>query len=223
MKIWTTVTLIAIFAVLFTTRILIPLKTGQKPQIIEQNRPTLPPPNYSSSLEQQKDEERFDEVVSVISDENDLRNDDVKELLFSALDRMEREIPFNFSQDLYTLRCLPEPTSDFEVHKRMHLGDSSLGVPIYLDVRVYQMRKDQVLQKLFAAIEGTFERVPSEEGACYIGRGQRLFEESTHGFAAALGERGVFFHLVEQDDRIFVTYSEAPWDDLVSLLPTIER
>ncbi|MCP5470287.1 MAG: hypothetical protein H7A36_07290 [Chlamydiales bacterium] len=215
MKKWAFVTLFVVFALLLTTRIFIPLKTGQKPLILEQVRPSVPPPCYETTAEKLLDEERFSAVIEMLSEQNGMPASDVRSLVLTTLHNIQTKIPFHFCGEYYNVLCLPEPTKQFEVHKRLHLADSSLGVPIYLDVRVYDAPKEVVLHQLFSSLEGTFEERQCEEGYCFVGRGKRIFRDTdpTHGFAAAQGERGLYFHLKEKDEKVYVAYTEAPWTD----------
>ena len=120
---------------------------------------------------------------------------------------LQKELPFQQFSNLYHIKCLPLPTASFEVHKRIHLGDSELGVPIYFDVRVYNKSKEAVLEELFASIDGEFVAQKVSEGICYTGQGIAT-KERGHGFAMA-DRRRLFFHLIEKNETLFVAFVEA--------------
>lgn len=192
-------------------------KGGRKVLVFEQNRPQLLDPLYQCSLEEEEDRERFRSMVAMVSEENNLPFEQVERAIYSALEVMESSIPFTFASKYYSLRCLPNPCSPYEVHKRIHLGDSSLGIPIYLDVRVYKESKDFVLENLFSSFEGEFYERNCDRGISYIafGKGDKA---AGHGLARNLGERALFFHLVEAHNCCYVAYVEGARSDIEPLL-----
>jgi len=99
------------------------------------------------------------------------------------------------------------------------LGETELGLPFYLDVRLFELKGTSaeeilawhlnVLQEGREAFKVVYE---TENRKIYQGQGYRLTEpiDPSHGFAAVQGERGIYLDYLELEERLFVIYAEAP-------------
>ncbi len=131
-------------------------------------------------------------------------------LLITTLNRLQKQIPFKLPDTFYSLICLPD-TSPFHVYKRLYLGDTEMGMPFYLDVRVFELEEASAHELIAWHLDllegGREELYRSENRAVYLSSGRRKRDDA-HGFE--MGQRGLFVDFLEKEGRLFVLYAEGP-------------
>ena len=209
------------------------ISKSSPPQSSELERPSLPQPTVMSDkhpwlqmqpfvknadVEIQRDLEK---VHTFSAQVDELSEEDVTYFLIEALISLQTQIPFHFPRDLYNVLCIPDTSSKglapYHIYQRLYLGESDLGLPFYLDVRVFELENisvEEVVNWHLSTLEGDVEQLCCEENhSVYILKGTRkpCQQDMTHGFAQLLGERGLFLHFLQKDNRLFVCYAEAPY------------
>lgn len=139
------------------------------------------------------------------------------------------QLPFTFPEEYYSILNIPDASPGikstlmpYDIYKRIYLGDNALGLPFYLDVRVFsigpederQYHVDSILHWHLGLLEGgvkAFQRIPKKQGVLLIGKGIRNLEhfDNSHGFA--VDERGVLLAFFAQENILYVLYADAPW------------
>lgn len=144
--------------------------------------------------------------------------------------------PFSIHYPAHRYSCLnlPEASSTlyqsptpFRLYHRMDMGVTELGLPIYLDTRIF----DEVDESLVEEIEqwhlhllkggkASFDQYLSGGWTIWIGRGEKdsTHLDNTHGMLTA--DRGVFFAHKRIGSRCAVLYLETQWELLEPRLPT---
>lgn len=108
---------------------------------------------------------------------------------------------------------------------RVYLGETALGMPFYLDVRLFNLKGSSAAELIawyLDTLDGPCEEVYiSEQRKVYIRRGERnpTRTDSTHGFAALQGERALFLDCYEQGDDLYVCTAEAPLETFLQHEP----
>jgi hypothetical protein len=112
--------------------------------------------------------------------------------------------------------CEKGGLATFHVHKRLYLGETELGLPFYLDVRVFELdtnQSEEIIVWHLTLLDGRKEELltTKERKAflCY-GRRNASYADTTHGFAALQEERALFLDFYEKENRLYVCYAEAP-------------
>ncbi len=122
-------------------------------------------------------------------------------LAIEKLTQLQASIPFTLPKDLYNVLFISDPL----VVKRLYLGETALGMPAFLDVRLYEVDKHEVqsvLDGYFAKIKGEFEKV----GEAYIALAERI-SDSSHGLAT---ERFVYLEPRYHDGCLYVLFADLP-------------
>lgn len=149
--------------------------------------------------------------------------DDALPILIRTLIALQAEVPFHFPEELYNVLYITAPPKKgypyYRIIKRVYFGDTHLGMPMYLDVRVFDADKSELSKIVdwhFQTIKGEF--TPCGEG--FIGTGAYVDEDSSHGFAK---DRALFIfpHMIH--DRLFVLYSDVPIENENALRDIAER
>ncbi len=140
-----------------------------------------------------------------------------------------------FPNNLYSILNIPPaaPLSyttplPFDIYKRVELGETDLGIPYYLDVRVFdisrlqsQTAKDAVIQAiinwhlgLLQGGEKAFSILQGKDTLVLLGHGDRNRDhfDGTHGFASH--DRGVFLAFFSDGRHLYVLHADAPWSTL---------
>lgn len=208
----------------------------QQPLSLEHHKPTLPAPHMcrgpsisnhpwlqiqpaarSSVLEIGRDLGKIGEIAQSIPR---LSEEELTQLLMNKLLSMQEQIPFIFPEELYNVLWIPksdvaEP-SPYQILKRLYLGETELGLPFYLDVRLFDLNRatrDDLVSWHLELLKGTQQLLrQSENRSTYLCRGIRnpVRADTTHGFAALQGERALYLDFFEQGSQLFVCYAEAP-------------
>ena len=157
------------------------------------------------------------------------------------LQRLQRKIEalsLEFPHYAYSLLNLPaiNPTAystplPFNIHKRVHLGSSTLGMPIFLDVRVFELdahkereARDRDIKAIIAwhtdLLEGgetNFKKLDHTGATVLIGHGKRNMAhfDNAHGFN--LEERGVFLACLKHQMRLYILHVDAPYSSFQEL------
>lgn len=154
-------------------------------------------------------------------------------ILIQTLLALQSEIPFTFPDHLYNVLCITEeplPTpAPFHVYKRLYLGETELGLPFYLDVRVFELANvsiEEIISWHLTILDGMPKKLLEEENhvsyLCFGNRNQDR-PDTTHGFAALQGERGLFLDFIEKEGRLYVAYAEAPLSTFKKHLDLFEQ
>ncbi len=212
---------------IFVALRLLPAKKGAS-EVTEKVRPIVPAPILSHpwldtqpnvmrpNLEMMRDLSLLSEICDSLHSE--LTHEQIETSLIQTLTALQAQIPFTLPQELYSVLCISEPLLDtikppvpFQVYKRLYLGETVIGFPFYLDVRVFELDRCGS-EELIAWHLETLDGEPSclyqsDNRAIYTSSGERT-RATAHGFAT--GKRGLFFECLEHKGRLFVLYAEAP-------------
>jgi len=167
------------------------------------------------NIEMVRDLASLDEFCEEVRQQReDLAHEQIEEMLIRTLTMLQEQIPFALPESLYSVICITETPQEwvkapipFHVFKRLYLGEMEVGMPFYLDVRVFELEgesADDVIAWHLQTLDG--EAVALNKSA-YISKGYRT-RDSAHGFAK--GERGLYVDFIEHGGRLFVLYAEAP-------------
>ena len=130
-----------------------------------------------------------------------------------------------FPTDRYSVLTIPDSQYEFKVVKRIYLNKTPLGSPVFLDVRKFDS-KEGVQDWHFGLIHGEFERIEGRRYPVFVGRGDHNQEQydPSHGFSVK--DRGLFLAFIEDGDKLYVLYADAPWEtlekhknELISVVP----
>lgn len=135
--------------------------------------------------------------------------------LIETLQSLQGGIPFQFPADLYNVLCIVEFPHNcpypFHVYKRLYLGESEIGFPFYLDVRVFEEGetiKEEVIRWHQARLDGEINLIfDSQQEVIFTSKGNPT-QERAHGFGT--GARGLFVDAKLHEGKLFVLYAEAP-------------
>ncbi|MCH9608992.1 MAG: hypothetical protein S4CHLAM45_02670 [Chlamydiales bacterium] len=180
----------------------------------EIKRPTLPSPQFSHPwIAKQKvgaylpEMERDIELLEAFCDK---RGEDITPLLITMLTALQAEIPFLFPENLYNVLCITDVQNrcpfDYRVYKRLYLGDTDLNMPMYLDVRVFDVKKEDVsavIQWHATLLNGAVERL----GEGVLVKGGYTEIDYSHGFAP---QRALFLLPHYQEGKLYLLYSDVP-------------
>lgn len=195
---------------------------------IEQKRPKIPNPIIfahpwiscqpgvtSVNPEMQRDVALLEEFYAHLSNAPNLTE------LMGTLIGLQKNIPFSFPSDLYNVLFITDakqPSScpcPYQIYQRLYLGDGALGLPLYLDVRVFDLKgeqKEKVDQILtWHLSEIGFDKkefLVDDQTFAFLGTGKAI-GEGAHGFAKLMGERGLFLLAKMQNDKLYVATTNA--------------
>ncbi len=160
--------------------------------------------------------EQFCEQVCV--QKADYTMEQVEDAVIQILTALQESVPYELPDNLYNVICIGEMPSDwieapapFHVYKRLYLGDTELGFPAYLDVRVFEPG-DCPVEDLIAWHLHALDGEPvclhrSAKRSVYFSNGFRV-RNTAHGFAQE--ERSLFLDCIEKGGQLFVLHAEAP-------------
>lgn len=169
--------------------------------------------------EMERDLAAFDELCEALCRQrSDWPREQIQSVLINTLTSIQKQIPFHLPEDLYNVYCISEapddwmkPPAPFHVYKRLYLGEMEVGLPFYLDVRVFELGSvsaDDVVQWHLEMLDGEPSLLyKSAKRSVYAASGERT-RESAHGFAQ--GERGLFIDCLARDGKLYILYAEAP-------------
>lgn len=155
----------------------------------------------------------------------------IEEMLIATLLALQESIPFVLPTDLYSVFCIPETPQEwhqapapFHVYKRLYLGENAMGIPFYLDVRVFELENcsaEELIAWHLQTLDGEAVLLHRSENRCvYTSNGLKK-RESAHGFAS--GKRALFFDCIEMQGRLFVLYAEAPQETFQKYEPLFNQ
>lgn len=151
--------------------------------------------------------------------------------IMSAIESLQaplETLKLAFPTDKYSVLNIPEARSDlypsplpFQIHKRVYWGDADTGIPLYLDVRVFDLPSGgdsnltrELIDWHLGALEGGvnhFEHYIAGDCEAWIGHGDlnssRL--DPSHGFGNK--DRGLFLGCLQQANRLYILHLNAPW------------
>jgi hypothetical protein len=189
------------------------------PILVTQDHPWLKiqPAVTGAALEIVRDMEKIRHLSTAIPE---LSEKEIASILMERLLSLQATIPFTFPDSLYNVLCITESEggepAPFHVYKRLYLGETELGLPFYLDVRVFELgaiTPEEIIAWHLNILEGSCEELPATEGeTTFLCRGKRAPNraDTTHGFASLQGERALFLKFCEKENRLYVCYAEAP-------------
>lgn len=184
-----------------------------RPWVLAQPKVTTP------NIEMVRDLSTLDELCEAVKKERpDFTHEQIELALIKTLTSLQSQIPFELPEELYNVLCICEtplewikPPIPFHVYKRLYLGEMEVGLPFYLDVRVFELEgfpAEDLITWHLETLEGEPELLhQSEQRVVYKVFGDRT-REIAHGFAK--GERGLYLDCIEEDGKLFVLYAEAP-------------
>ncbi len=183
----------------------------------KQTRPSVPAPITSHpwiaqqqlsdvSIEMVRDIEKLELFCSS-------QKEDLTPVLMRTLLALQAEIPFRFPSELYNVLCIGEPKKKgrfpYTVYKRVYFGDTKLGMPMYFDVRVFNVDEHEVSQIVnwhFETIQGEFQQC----GKGFFGHGSYKDEDLSHGFAP---KRAFYILSHFKEGHLYVLYSDVPFEN----------
>jgi hypothetical protein len=191
------------------------------PVIVSREHPWLQrqPMVKGASIEIVRDLEKIRHLAASASN---FSEEELTELMMVRLESLQGEIPFSFPEELYNVLCITESTTNAPAHfrtfQRRYLGETELGMPFYLDVRVFDLnacKTETIMSWFLKLLDGKQEEISPNRFFCK-GKRRADQQDASHGFASLQGERGIFLDFVQKEDKLFVCYAEAP-------LATFER
>ena len=217
---------------IFLSLRLISISTKETPVTYKIDKPTLPPPGtiipthpwllsqpfvQEANLEIKRDLEKIRHLSEQLPN---LSEEELTNLMMTKLLALQATIPFTFPNTFYNVLCISasegQIPAPFCVFKRLYLGETELGLPLYMDVRVYDLdsaKSEEIMTWHLNALEGNREELHfSEQRKAFLCRGKQNShrKDTTHGFAALQGDRGLFLDFYSLDNRLYVCYAEAP-------------
>ncbi len=140
-----------------------------------------------------------------------------------------------FPTGLYSILNIPLTSASpyntplpFDIYKRVELGQTSLGVPYYLDVRAFDLTKLDSQAAKEAAVQAiinwhqrllkpgapAFTALQGKDTLVLLGHGERDRDhfDGSHGFAT--NDRGVFLAFFNDGRHLYVLHADAPWQNL---------
>lgn len=139
------------------------------------------------------------------------------------------QLGLSYPQQWYSLLNLPHTDSkhyplpiDFQIHKRVYVDDNQWGMPVFLDLRVFQLdqffyeeRAQEVIQwhsKLLKETEAFFRSYDGKNWTVLLGRGSYNKEhfDPSHGFSSE--DRGIFIAYRRDADKLYLLFLDAPRD-----------
>lgn len=142
-----------------------------------------------------------------------------------TLQKPLKDLPIHFPSGFYSLLNLPETPQiewntpfSFQILKRVHLGETELALPFYVDVHVFDspLENDpESIQRirdwyfnLLSAGASSFQKLPVVHVQAWVGKGFRSahYQQFSHGFATQ--ERKLLFALIPREGRIYVIFAE---------------
>ena len=177
----------------------------------------IQPAVIGASLEMMRDMERIAHLSASIGE---VSEEAITHLLMEKLLAYQTKIPFNFPKNLYNVLCINETASQipaaFHTYQRLYLGETELGLPFYLEVRVFE-NKDMESEDLIAwhldILKGERQEIYSSDNRkAFICSGIRNSDrpDTTHGFGTLQGKRGLYLDFYKKEGHLFVCYAEAP-------------
>jgi len=149
----------------------------------------------------------------------------ITKILIETLLALQNEIPISFPDNLYSVLCITEtadssnpPPTPFHVYKRLYLGQTEIGFPFYLDVRVFDVESEQERQNILSwhcsvlvEKEDAFEKhIIDENKQVFLGKGVSA-KNRAHGVFEWQDERGVFIYAIQKGKKLYVAYTDASW------------
>lgn len=113
----------------------------------------------------------------------------------------------------------PTPVG-FHIHQRLHVDNTDLGFPVFLDLRVFQLdqapfheRVDTIVtwhKDLLDNPDNSFRNYEISDWKVLVGRGDHNTDHfnPTHGIAS--DNRGIFLAYKRIDDKLYLLYMDAP-------------
>ncbi len=156
----------------------------------------------------------------------ELTRDVIEAVFIDRLTALQKDLPFSFPGELYNVLCIREtpmeslqPPHPFHVYKRLYLGESEIGFPVYLDVRVFEVARDEIQ----SVVTWHLERLEGEAVCHFDQRDKKRYTsqgflsgEQAHGWGKDLGERGLFADFIYRDEKLYVLYCEAPLESFLT-------
>ncbi len=150
----------------------------------------------------------------------------VTEIIISSLSCLQEELPFTFPKSYYNVLSINEfaplwcsTPIPFKVYKRLYLDETPLGTPFYLDVRKFPIVEKSQIDEIITWHLDLFRdpsvliKQPVPQGVAFLGRGLRnVDKDSSHGFAAEQGDRGLFLYFIQKEDALYLSIADAPWE-----------
>ncbi len=140
-----------------------------------------------------------------------------------------------FPHDRYSVLNIPETAPElystllpFQVYKRVEMGETELGIPVFLDVRVFDISQQQSAEAKQEAIQSIidwhakllrnsaqhFKAYAASDALVLIGRGDRDRSHFDGGHGFATKDRGVLLAFLTDGKHLFVLDLDAPWKDV---------
>lgn len=164
--------------------------------------------------------------------------DQESEKLVSTIQEIQQTLaPLHlaFPAGLYSILNIPTTSTapyntplPFDVYKRVELGQTDLGVPFYLDMRVFdisQLQSQAAKEAAFQAVANwhihllkggmkDFAAFQGKDTLVLLGHGERdrSHFDGSHGFATS--DRGVFVAFFSDGRHLYVLHADAPWKNL---------
>lgn len=158
----------------------------------------------------------LEEFCERLGKEEGLSPKQIEEMAICTLIKLQEEIPFKFPESLYNVIFITEspeytvkPPGLFHVYKRLYLDDSEMGIPFYLDVRVFQSEKvslDEVINWHLQILDGEPEVLYQSDNRIVFKKMGCRERETAHGFAR--GKRGLYADFLQSGDKLYVLYAE---------------
>ncbi|MDP1835015.1 MAG: hypothetical protein Q8K75_03705 [Chlamydiales bacterium] len=164
--------------------------------------------------------------------------DDENKHIITAIEAIQEPLTslnLKFPSDRYSVLNIPPVSPDlyktplpFQVYKRVELGETDLGTPLYMDVRVFDISSlkgaiaknaaiDAVIDwhvHLLQKGEEKFRILKGKDVLALTGEGDRDTShfDGGHGFAA--NDRAVFLAFLTDGDRLYVFHADGPRKNL---------
>lgn len=196
------------------------------------------------SMEMIRDLSLLKEVSSFVMEqaENEGKEVPSEEVIVSVLIPMLQELqvalPLDVPKNYYSVLCIPEMLQKEEapypyyVYKRIYLDENDLGLPFYLDVRVFDHTQEDDLERIldwhcsyYDETQTVFQSTGSEKAVTFLGHGypKKNLRSLSQGFTSMQKDRGIFICATAKEDHIYVAFAEAPWSTFEKHLPFFEK
>lgn len=141
--------------------------------------------------------------------------EELLDLVIDSIHTLQEPIPFSCPKECYNVLNLSDVAKlgvaphPFQLHQQLLLGESSLGLPVTLDIRAFPTKDPKAREEIrmwhLDLLDQPLEQISQD---VFLGYGELKVDRS-HGFASIQGERGLFLAFAETDEHLYIAYLSA--------------